>query len=136
MAIFEVITAGFEVSKSRFNAKPGVVVKQRLVDIGKIGEQVPHFWSRRLSVSAFLINHEIMPAKPVFLSDLNVQILFADTRGLRQVVKARKGFICMGLNDCAFRQAKHKHHIFLNAPSSEFDTVKLTVAQQDKATCF
>jgi hypothetical protein len=50
MAIFEGITAGFEVLQSRFNTKPEVVVNQHLIGIGEIGEQIlmPMCLSRRI----------------------------------------------------------------------------------------
>jgi hypothetical protein len=87
MAIFEGITAGFEVLQSRFNTKPEVVVNQHLIGIGEIGEQNPNFSSRGLSVSPFWVNHEIVPTKAAFLSHRNWQILFWEPRSLRQVVE-------------------------------------------------
>lgn len=52
MAIFEVVAARFQVLKTRLNAKPEVVVKQREVNISEISQQVPYFGSRCLSVVA------------------------------------------------------------------------------------
>ena len=100
--VFEVVAAGFEILERGFDAEATVIMKQHLVCILQVGEQIPNV-RRRLTICPFLMQDEIVFAETTFLGDLNVQILLGHTGSLWQVVETGERHAVSGLNGRAFR---------------------------------